>query len=576
MLGAPRQFAFIPAAPVVVAPAIAAIAEVTAAGGAAAVVAPPLAVPLLVAGVVAAGSIGLAELLARATGGSLWGSLNSRPGSAGVLPPDVNTWPEGQWNPKGGNRWTWTITGTHWGPDPAPSNQTRTFFWDGGPGRVAWLQLGPAQMSHNGVLEYDDGRIHEGPSMGVDGGNGLMGFLRSGGFLQGSVVRATVTPNSGTGEPFPPLGTPFPDGWAPPAIAPLPRPSVLPSVKPAAVPGQAPEPLPDALPSPVPVGPGVVAPAEVGTAGRPALLPPVPGSATATGTDGRPVPRPGPLVPTTPSDVHFPGGIPITSNPPQPTLEGIAQEVGRIENKLNKLLAPGTTDVPDWIGLAWRIWDFLSSASDAGEYSLHGTCERDVDGNPIDSTRQFPWGGSFGAIGNVASRVDAIAEMLQYSKELKQPICRGSGSARGEFVSVNFESDAPSIAGQKPLRKLLRYRDQTAAPLEAHVAHWADFSWLAGPVIVANKGGVWGEVQVWAANADEGKRVIRHAAAIAGVNLADPAAAWIVTGSTSARYGQTGVMRVRRLRNGAWMISKRLTPDGNPEYLVPAPTPPAP
>ena len=569
MLGAPRQFAFIPAAPVVVAPAVAAIAEVTAAGGAAAVVAPPLAVPLLVAGVVAAGSIGLAELLARATGGSLWGSLNARPGRPAVLPPDVNTWPEGRWNPKSGNRWTWTITGTHWGPDPAPSNQTKTFFWDGGPGRVAWLQLGPPEMSHNGVLEYNDGRIHEGPSMGVDGGNGLMGFLRSGGFLQGSVVRATVTPNSGTGEPFPPLGTPFPDGWAPPAIAPLPRPSVLPSVKPAAVPGQAPEPLPDALPSPVPVGPGVVAPAEVGTAGRPALLPPVPGSATATGTDGRPVPRPGPLVPTTPSDVHFPGGIPIPSNPPQPTLEGIAQEVGRIENKLNKLLAPGTTDVPDWIGLAWRIWDFLSSASDQGEYQLAGPCERDVDGNPIDSTRQFPWGGSNGAIGNVASRVDAIAAMLQYSKDLRQPICNPSAHVTGEVVSVNFWSAAPPPGGEKPLRKLLRYRDQTAAPLEAHVAHWKDFEWQAGPVMVEHQLGIWGKVQVWAESAAEGKRVIGHAAAIAGVDVNAKGSRWQVSHSTSPRIGKPGLMKVQRLRNGAWMISKRVGSDGLPEYVTP-------
>lgn len=573
MLGAPRQFAFIPAAPVVVAPAVAAIAEVTAAGGAAAVVAPPLAVPLLVAGVVAAGSIGLAELLARATGGSLWGSLNSRPGSAGVLPPDVNTWPEGQWNPKGGNTWTWTISGAHWGPDSEPSFQTKTFSWAGGAGRVAWLQLGPPEMSHNGVLEYNDGQIHEGPSMGVDGGNGLMGFLRSGGFLQGSVVRATVTPNSGTGEPFPPLGTPFPDGWAPPAIAPLPRPSVLPSVKPAAVPGQAPEPLPDALPSPVPVGPGVVAPAEVGTAGRPALLPPVPGSATATGTDGRPVQRPGPLVPTTPADVHFPGGIPITSNPPQPTLEGIAQEVGRIENKLNKLLAPGTTDVPDWIGLAWRIWEFLSSSSDQGEYLLAGVCEKDQNGNPIDSTRRFPWGGSNGAIGNVASRLDAIAEMLQYHKELKQPICKDRPAIAGEWVSVNFESDDASPNGLVPLRKLLRYRDQNSHPLEAHVSHWRDFSWRAGPVCVIHKGGVWGVPQVWATSVDEGKRVIAHAAAIAGVNLDARGSEWVVSHSGSPRVGQPGLMRVRRLRNGAWMISKRTGADGLPEYLAPAPSP---
>jgi hypothetical protein len=529
------------------------------------------ALPLALGGIVLAGAWVSYYHLAKGAGVDPWGLFNSRPGKPAVNPPGVPIYPTGDYNPKGGNIWRWSVTGMYWGPNPGPTpNVTRTFQWQGGAGRYAWLVLRDPQMSHNGVLEYDDAQIHEGPALGVDGGQGLMGFLRSGGFLIDAKFTATVEPATpGTGQPLPQPGVAFPDGWVPPGAEPEPQVLPLPPVLPARVPAVRPAPLPEAQPSPVPVAPGVVAPPMVGTGSQPKVPPPIPATATPTGPDGRPLPKPGPLVPTTPQDVHFPGGIPITSNPPQPTLQGIAQEVGRIENKLNKLLAPGSTDVPDWIGLGWRIWDFLSSASDAGEYSLHGTCEKDADGNPIDSTRQFPWGGSFGAIGNVASRVDAIAEMLQYSKELKQPICKERPQITGEWVTVNFESAEKSPAGDKPLRKVLRYRDQNAHELEAHVAHWKDFEWQAGPVMVIHKGGVWGVPQVWASSADEGKRVIRHAATIAGVNLEAKGSEWHVSHSASPRVGKPGLMKVQRLRNGAWMISKRVGSDGLPEYVTP-------
>ena len=529
------------------------------------------ALPLALGGIVLAGAWVSYSHLAKGAGVDPWGLFNSRPGKPAVPIPGVAIHPTGEWNPKGGNTWRWEVRGTHWGSDPNPAPSMQYYEWNGGPGRFAWMTLTAPQNDHHGVLAYDDMHIHEGPALGVDGGNGLMGFLRSGGFLIDAKFTATVRAwNPEAAVPFPQPGTPFPDGWAPPTAVPTPTsPSVLPAVKPAAVPGQAPETLPETQPSPVPVAPGVVAPPMVGTGSQPKVPPPIPATATPTGPDGRPLPKPGPVVPVTPGDVHFPGGIPITSNPPQPTLEGIAQEVGRIENKLNKLLAPGTSDIPDWIGVAWKIWDLLSSATDAGEYSLHGTCEKDAEGNPVDSTRQFPWGGSFGAIGNVASRVDAIAEMLQYSKELKQPICKERPQITGEWVTVNFESDEKSPTGEKPLRKALRYRDQNAHELEAHVAHWKDFEWQAGPVMVIHKGGVWGVPQVWASSADEGKRVIAHAAAIAGVDLGAKGSSWVVSHSSSPRVGKPGLMKVQRLRNGAWMISKRVGSDGLPEYVTP-------
>jgi hypothetical protein len=474
------------------------------------------------------------------------------------------------------NEWGWGITdGDAWDDSCRVIKVMENVGTRTAPGEVAWLKLGGSYPRCGGTA-HRDAVVWVGPVVGNEAQGRPVATYRLNGISVTAKIRPVVQPLSGpgTGQPLPqPVVRPPSGATAPrfdplPAL-PLPAPGVAPKPRP-------PQTLPSTEPSPVPVAPGVVAPPMVGTGTPPKALPPVPATATPTGPDGRPLPKPGPLVPTTPGDVHFPGGIPITSNPPQPTLQGIAQEVGRIENKMNKLLAPGTTDVPDWIGLAWRIWDFLSSANDQGEYSLHGLCERDADGNPIDSTRQFSWGGNLGAIGNVASRVDAIAEMLQYSKELKQPICAGSSHVAGEFVSVNFESRDKSPAGDKPLRKLLRYRDQTAAPLEAHVAHWDGFEWEAGGTMVEHRQGVWGKVQVWASTAVEGKRVIRHAAAIAGVDTEATGTRWVVSHSVSPRYGKPGLMRVRRLRNGAWMISKRVGPDGLPEYLAPVPTPPGP
>ncbi len=121
------------------------------------------------------------------------------------------------------------------------------------------------------------------------------------------------------------------------------------------------------------------------------------------------------------------------------------------------------------------------------------------------------------------------------------------------------------------LVKRFRYRDQSGAQLEAHVAHWDSFRWEAGPVCVIHKGLEWGTPQVWAATAEEGKRVIRHAAEIAGVDLGDPRGNWVVTGSLNPRYGRAGEMAVRRLRGGFLAVTKRDGAAGLPDVARPDP-----
>jgi hypothetical protein len=118
--------------------------------------------------------------------------------------------------------------------------------------------------------------------------------------------------------------------------------------------------------------------------------------------------------------------------------------------------------------------------------------------------------------------------------------------------------------GWRPLRKVLRYRDQTGASMEAHSDHWAGFTWQAGPVIVSHHDGPWGCVQVWASSISEGKRVIRHAGAIAGVNP-DDVGRWEISGTTNPRFGRSGTMAPRVLPGGYISVSKREGSDGWPE-----------
>ena len=120
------------------------------------------------------------------------------------------------------------------------------------------------------------------------------------------------------------------------------------------------------------------------------------------------------------------------------------------------------------------------------------------------------------------------------------------------------------------MRKVLRYRDQTGASLEEHTTHWRGFEWQAGPVIVAHVDADWGNPQVWAASATEGKRVLRHAGVIAGIDV-DEVGRFVVTGSLNPRYGRTGTMLVKGLANGAVSVTKRDGPNGLPQVATPDP-----
>ncbi len=223
-----------------------------------------------------------------------------------------------------------------------------------------------------------------------------------------------------------------------------PRVPLLPPLITPAVPGpSAPAPTPETGPSVVPTTPGPTAPPAVQPRLPQRTLPPrIPG-ASAT-RDGVLVPQAPAPIAVTPGDAHFPipGGAPVLGNGPQPKPEAIAQELGRIEQKLNILSNPNTDgmgDGSDRMGLITnilgRLLEFMTSITAGGGYSLSSPCEVDEAGNPVVSVVEY--GGATDALGVLSNKIDALAGVMQIHKNLKQPICKQT-PAVGENVTVNF------------------------------------------------------------------------------------------------------------------------------------------
>ena len=208
--------------------------------------------------------------------------------------------------------------------------------------------------------------------------------------------------------------------------------------------------------------------------------------------------------------------------------------------------------------------DLLEPKYPATNYTLNAACEYKADGTPETFTQNFP---EQSALARLLSWQSAQLGFIQQHLLWKTPTCSGGGqSVTGDAVSINWVSDEYSPNGNNRIRKLLTYFDQVGSTLEQTVAHWRDFTWNAGPVIVSCVGTPLGRPQVWADSIDEAKRVIQHAATIAGVDLTK--AEWQVAPPKSSRYGMAGLMRVHRSENGTLGITKRDGPSGLPMGLT--------
>ena len=210
--------------------------------------------------------------------------------------------------------------------------------------------------------------------------------------------------------------------------------------------------------------------------------------------------------------------------------------------------------------IAGAIRDLLEQPYAGVTYTMPAPCDVDDEGLPLEWTGQIPMQKFQPA---TLDRLDAISNQLSQHLQWKTPICKPEKpELEGDWRTISFRSDETSPYGKSRLRKRLRYRSLSGVGLGDIVAHWQDFTWQAGPVCVIHSGASWGTPQVWAATADEGKRVIRHAAGEAGIDP-DQVGRWTISGSDSARVGVSGTMRVDTT-NGFFWITARDGSNGRP------------
>ena len=213
--------------------------------------------------------------------------------------------------------------------------------------------------------------------------------------------------------------------------------------------------------------------------------------------------------------------------------------------------------------IAEKLFDALVEPSYPGLiYRMVSVCEIDEQGEPISEAVEVPIP-SLQAPDAQLARLDAIVELLQASKNFKQPTCEPIPPClEGDFRTISFRSTETSPYGKSALRKRFRYRSLSGLGLGAVVDHWKNFTWQSGSVIVSHKGHSWGTPQVWAASIDEGKRVIQHAAREAGFDAFE-IGEWVISSSSSARYGVSLPMKVDTT-GGYYWITERDGSNGRP------------
>jgi len=198
---------------------------------------------------------------------------------------------------------------------------------------------------------------------------------------------------------------------------------------------------------------------------------------------------------------------------------------------------------------------FFDQKYDGLIYRMVSVCEKSASGEPISEAVEVPIPALKAPDAQLA-RLDAIVELLQAHKNFKQPVCPNERpKLDGDWRTISFRSATTSPYGRACLRKRFRYRSLSGLGLGDVVDHWKDFAFESGEVVVSHKGFTWGTPQVWAATADEGKRVIQHAAREAGFD-ADQVGQWVISSCTSARYGVSAQMSVDT-RGGYYWITSR-------------------
>jgi hypothetical protein len=81
--------------------------------------------------------------------------------------------------------------------------------------------------------------------------------------------------------------------------------------------------------------------------------------------------------------------------------------------------------------------ELLLSITGGTTYTMSSPCEKDEQGNPLPPVEVVA-GPALSTLGLIVNRVDALAELLQVHKDLKQPSCKNP-RPQGDPVTVTFE-----------------------------------------------------------------------------------------------------------------------------------------
>jgi hypothetical protein len=250
------------------------------------------------------------------------------------------------------------------------------------------------------------------------------------------------------------------------------------------------------------------------------------------------------------------GGGPVFPWTPGPDVDGEPWWVPIVRGAAGGVAGAVTSKLLDAI---------FGEKTQADNYRLVSVCELDADGDPVSQAREVNLPPA-PILNGIVARLDAMEVLMQGLKDFKQPTC-SRPKPTGALVTVNFNSHPDEIPARFQVKKLLRYRDQLDQPESFHVDHWRSFTWQTGPAIVTSTNAAWGIVSVWAASQPEGRRVIRHAAAAAGVDLDAPGHKWVYSSTTHPRYGREAkVYPCVYGPTGKLMISKRNGSEGLPSW----------
>jgi hypothetical protein len=132
------------------------------------------------------------------------------------------------------------------------------------------------------------------------------------------------------------------------------------------------------------------------------------------------------------------GDVGDPAQAPRADLEGIAQEVGKIEQKLLLMMGPlqQLEDISQGLGQLLEPEQPPAYQFPAGSYQLQPVCDFSGEGQLIEPV-VVNWPGGEGEFLELRHRVDALARLIQAHKNLKQPVCHKSPPV-GDEVTVNF------------------------------------------------------------------------------------------------------------------------------------------